>query len=171
MCETRDLGIKWPHWYSLLFEGQVAVDMRVVCPQDVKHVPKRGRMVYWKRWAALHESEELNEAVWLEPIEAMLRITTNEVWTDRHANVTRKLVVERGWLQKRLYDIGSSDEKKCRGFNKAGGTGEAQIVSLTLPVLEGSQKPDPKRLGEMGAKDQDIKEILVVAKSDYVVLF
>ena len=36
MCETSDLGIKWPHWHTLLFEGQVAVDMRVACPQDVR---------------------------------------------------------------------------------------------------------------------------------------
>ena len=21
MCETRDLGIKWPQWYTLIFEG------------------------------------------------------------------------------------------------------------------------------------------------------
>ena len=33
MCETRDLGIKWP---TLIFEGQVRVDMRYVCPKDVK---------------------------------------------------------------------------------------------------------------------------------------
>ena len=33
MCETRDLGIKWPQWRTLPFEGQVAVDVRVVCPQ------------------------------------------------------------------------------------------------------------------------------------------
>ena len=32
---TRDLGIKWPQRHTLLFE-QVAVDMRVVCPQDVE---------------------------------------------------------------------------------------------------------------------------------------
>ena len=36
MCETRGLGIKWPCWHTLPFEGQVAVDMRVVWPQDVK---------------------------------------------------------------------------------------------------------------------------------------
>ena len=30
MCETHDLGIKWPLWHILLFEGQVAVDRRVV---------------------------------------------------------------------------------------------------------------------------------------------
>ena len=35
MCETRDLGIKWPLWDKSSFEGQVAVDMRHVCPKDV----------------------------------------------------------------------------------------------------------------------------------------
>ena len=36
MCETRDLGIKWPHGHILIFEGEIRVDMRYVCPQDVK---------------------------------------------------------------------------------------------------------------------------------------
>ena len=61
MCETRDLRIKWPQWHTLLFEGQVVVDMRVVCPYDVKKILlKQTRMVYWKKWAAKHEHEELN---------------------------------------------------------------------------------------------------------------
>ena len=40
----------------------------------------------------------------------------------RHRNVTRKLVVEGGWVQQRFYDIGCSDEKKCRGRSKEEGT-------------------------------------------------
>ena len=36
MCETRDLGIKWPQWHTLIFEGQGAVNMWYVCPKDVK---------------------------------------------------------------------------------------------------------------------------------------
>ena len=36
MCETRALGIKWLQWNTLMLKGKVAVDMRVVCPQDVK---------------------------------------------------------------------------------------------------------------------------------------
>ena len=56
MCETRDLGIKWPQWHTLLFEGQVAVDVSVVCPQDVKNLfLKQASTVYWKVWAAKHE--------------------------------------------------------------------------------------------------------------------
>ena len=33
MCETRDVGIQWLRWHTLLFEGQEVVDMRVVCPR------------------------------------------------------------------------------------------------------------------------------------------
>ena len=50
MCETRDLGIQWPQWHTLLFGEQVAVDMRVVCLQFVKNMTlKRARMVLWRK--------------------------------------------------------------------------------------------------------------------------
>ena len=62
MCETRDLRIKWPQWHTFMFQGQVGVDMRVVCPQDVKKkLLKHARMVYWKKWSAKHKSDELKE--------------------------------------------------------------------------------------------------------------
>ena len=51
----------------------------------------------------------------------MLRRQTNEEWTDKHLNVLRKLVVEEGWVQKRMYDIGWSDEYKWRGCDKEEG--------------------------------------------------
>ena len=113
MCETRDLGIKWPQWHTLLFEGQSRVDMRVVCPRDVQNMLlKQVRTTYWKKWATKHECEELSKGVWLDPIGALLRRKNDGTWTDKHRNVMRKLVVEGGWVQNRLYDIGWSDEKK-----------------------------------------------------------
>ena len=36
MCEKRDLGIRWPQWHTLTFEGRVQVYMRDVCPKDMK---------------------------------------------------------------------------------------------------------------------------------------
>ena len=36
MCETHDLGVKWPLWHTLIFEGDRSIDMRCVCPKDVK---------------------------------------------------------------------------------------------------------------------------------------
>ena len=35
MCETRDLGIKWPYWHTLVFSSEIRIDMRYVCPKDV----------------------------------------------------------------------------------------------------------------------------------------
>ena len=60
----------------------------------------------------MHEWEELKQGVWLEPIQAMLRRKTDEAWTDKHRNILRKLVVEGGSVQKRLFDTGWSDEKE-----------------------------------------------------------
>ena len=62
MCETRDLGIKWPHWHTLVFSSEITIDMRSVCPKDVrKMLVQRARSVHWKKWAAKHEYEELKE--------------------------------------------------------------------------------------------------------------
>ena len=63
---------------------------------------KKDRMLFWKKWAAKHECEQLKEGVWLEANQPLLRRKTNEVWTDENSNVTRKLFVARRWAQKRL---------------------------------------------------------------------
>ena len=42
MCETRDQGIKWPYWHMLVFSDEVKIDMRHVCPKDVKKCLCRG---------------------------------------------------------------------------------------------------------------------------------
>ena len=89
--------------------------MRYVCPKDVKKMLlQQARTVYWKKWAAKHEYEELKEGIWLELALAMLRKKTKEDWTEKHRHVARKLVLEGAWVQKRLFDIGSSDESKCQ---------------------------------------------------------
>ena len=37
MCETRDLGIRWPQWHALMFSDEIKKnDMRFVCPKHVK---------------------------------------------------------------------------------------------------------------------------------------
>ena len=38
MCETRDLGVKWPYWQTLVFSGEIKIDMRYVCSQDVSEM-------------------------------------------------------------------------------------------------------------------------------------
>ena len=62
---------------------------------------KQARMVNWKTWAAKHECEELKEGVWLKPVQCCEGRPTSRGQ-------------EGGWVQKRMYEIGWSDGKKCR---------------------------------------------------------
>ena len=91
MCETRDLGLKWPHWHTLIFEGNRRIDMRYVCPQDGKKMLwQQARTEYCKKkWAATHEHDELKEVFWLEPALALLRKKTRGEWTEKHRHVAR----------------------------------------------------------------------------------
>ena len=62
LCEARYLGTKWRQWHTLIFEEQVQLDMRYVCPRDAKKkLLKQARTTFWKKWAAKHEYEELME--------------------------------------------------------------------------------------------------------------
>ena len=79
MCETRDLGIKWSCWHTLVFSNEITIDMRYVCPKDVKKMlVQSARSVHWKTWAAKHEYAELKEGAWLEPGLPFLRINVKE---------------------------------------------------------------------------------------------
>ena len=100
MCETSNLAIKWPQWHALIFEGQVRVDMRYVCPKDVINMLLgQARSTFWRKWAAKHGNEELKEGIWLEPAMALLRKQTKEGWTDKHRNTARNLVLEGGCVK------------------------------------------------------------------------
>ena len=67
MCETRDLGIKWPHWHTWILSNDTKIDMIFACPKDVeKSLLQRARTVF-RKWAAKHEYEELKEETWFEP--------------------------------------------------------------------------------------------------------
>ena len=125
MCETRDWGIKWPQWHTLTYDGQVQVDMRYDCPKHVKKMLfKHARSTFWRK--AKHEYEELKEGFWLEPALALLQRKTKEEWTSRHRHVARKLVLEGGWVQKRLFDVGWLDESK-KACHKEEGTEKHMI--------------------------------------------
>ena len=94
-----------------LFEEGVIVDMKVVCPQDVKKMLKGpAKEVDGKRWATKHECEEFQKRrCGKEPLKALLARTINPKWTTKHAIDAKKPIVEEGSTQKRLCDIGSSD--------------------------------------------------------------
>ena len=59
-------------------------------PKDVKKMLlQQTRTVFWKKWAAKREYEELKEGIWLELALALLRKKTKEEWTEKHRNVAR----------------------------------------------------------------------------------
>ena len=56
MCENRDSGVKCTQWHTLIFEGQARVDMRYVCPKNVKKMLLgQARSTYWRKWAEARE--------------------------------------------------------------------------------------------------------------------
>ena len=157
MCETRDLGIKWPHWHTLIFSDETRIDMSFVCPGDVKKMlAQRTRSVYWKNWAAKHDHEELKEGAWLEPGRALCKKKVKENWTDKHRNVARKIFLEGGWTQKRLLDIGWSDGKSMSSLSNGGRDRKAQAPPF--PRLARDQKGDPRGLQKVRAKNGNFEE-------------
>ena len=128
MCETRDLGTKWPHWHTLIFSDETRIDTKFVCPRDVKKMlVQTARSVYRKKWAAKHEYEEVKEGVWLEPAPALSRKKVREEWTEKHRNVARKIFLEGGWTQKRLFDVGLSDAIQCQACHMEEGTEQHRL--------------------------------------------
>ena len=95
------------------------------------------------------------------PIQPVLRRKTNEVWTDKHRHATRKLVVEGGWVQTRLYDTGWWDEKKCRGCNRREGTEKHKLFHC--PSWREIRNQIPKGLATWRATDQHVEGGLEVA--------
>ena len=75
-------------------------------------------MVFWKKCTAKHECEELQEGGWLEPIHATLRRKTNEARTDEHRNVTKKLVVQGGWVQKHFMTCDGRTKRSVKVVTK-----------------------------------------------------
>ena len=51
-----------------------------------------------------------------------MRKKVKENWTETHRNVTRKIFLEGGWTQKRLFDIGWSDVIRCQACQIEEGT-------------------------------------------------
>ena len=116
--------------------------MRFVCPKDVKKMlVQRARSVYWKKWAAKHEYEELKEGAWLDPGLTLLRKKAKENWTEKHRHVARKIFLEGDETQKRLFDIGWSDVSQSQACRIEEGTEkhrlhhcpEWYIVRLEIP--------------------------------------
>ena len=84
----------------------------------------------------------------MEPINAKLRIKTSENWTPKNQHVMKKLVVEGGWAQQRLYDTEWSDEKIFQGCKEE----EVRRSTDSSTVMEGTQIAEELGKWEQRAK-------------------
>ena len=91
MCETRDLGIKWPYWHTLMFSQEIQIDMRFVCPKNVKKSAGA--------WGPFNLLEEVDSKVREQRVEresmngtrAISLAKVRENGTEKHRNVFRKI--------------------------------------------------------------------------------
>ena len=97
-------------------------------------------------------AEQLKEGARLEPGLALLRKKVRENWTKKHRNVARKVFLEGGWTQKRLFDIAWSDTSQCQACKKEEGT---EKHAIPLPRLVRSQTGDSTSFSESWSNKQE----------------
>ena len=125
--------------------------MRYVGPQDVKKMLlQQARTAYWNRWAAKHEDEESKEGIWLQPALALLR--KKEDWTEKQRNVARKLLLEGVCVQKKLYEIGWSDESECEACHQEKGTEKHRFFHCQSGTKSDGKFPEAFRKWEQKAE-------------------
>ena len=164
MCETRDFGHKMAvlaHILSLMMR-QKKFDMRNVCPTDgQKMLVQRARSVYWKKWAANHEYEEVKEGAWIEPALALLRKKAKGVWTEKHRNVARKIFLEGGLDAEetfRYWLVG------CEPMSSLPDEGRhRKALALPLSRLPRRKAGYSGALQKAGAKGENVEERVEVA--------
>ena len=123
---------------------------------------QRARSVYWKKWTAKHECEELKEGAWLEPGLAFLRKKVKEIWTEKHRNVARKIFLEGGSTQKKIIRYWMVRQQSVSSLSEGGRLRKAQ--ALPLSGMARSEARYSRSFQEMGAKGENIKERMEIAK-------
>ena len=108
--------------------------------------------MYGKKWAAKHELEELKEGAWIDPAPVLMRKKAKGVWTEKHRNVARKIFLEGGWTQKRLFDIGWSDISQCQACQMVEGTEKHRLYRCPEWHAMRADIPESVRVWEQKAK-------------------
>ena len=122
----------------------------------------RAQSVYRKKLAAKREHEWLKEGAWLEPAQALLRKKAKGDWTGKHRNVARKIFLEGGLTQKRLFDIGWSDVSQCQACQLEEGTEKHRLYHCS--ERHAIRRDNPESFRKVGAKDVNVEERMEVAK-------
>ena len=118
--------------------------------------------MYWKKWAAKHEYEELKEGARLKPGLALVRKKERGDWTEKHRNVARKIFFGRRLDTKKIIRHWLVGQQSVSILSEGGRHREAQ--ALPLPGKARSEARYPGSFQEMGAKGENIKESQEMAK-------
>ena len=75
-----------------------------------------------------------------------------ENWTEKHRNVARKIFLECGWTQRRLFDVGWTDISQCQACQEEEGTEKHRLYHCP----EGTQSDGrSQRFSESCSKKQE----------------
>ena len=105
------------------------------CQEDASQTSQNDLL---EKLAAKHEYEELTEGVWFDPMKP------------------------NGWVQKKLYDIGCSNEDKCQGCNKDECTERHRLYQC--PWWKEVRRQISQELTNWGARSKNFKERLEVTE-------
>ena len=89
---------------------------------------------------------------WAEPALALLRKKRKGEWTEKHRNVARKLLLEGGWVQRRLFDFGWTDMSQCQACQMEEGTEKQRLFHCPEWYEVRREIPKPFRNWEQKAK-------------------
>ena len=125
-------------------------------------VPKRReeKVLATGQVSPVEEVGSLKEGFWLEPVLLLLRKKTKEEWTEKHRNVARKSVLEGGCRKDSSTFVGqmkvSAKHVRRRKAQKS--------AALPLPVMVRDQTVEPRGFQKVGAKNENLKEGVEMAK-------
>ena len=100
----------------------------------------------------------------VDPAQVFLRKKVKGVWTEKHRNLARKIFLEGGWTQKRLFGIGWSDISQCQACQMEEGTEKhREAQALPLSGMARSKAGYSGILQKVVAKGESVEERMEVA--------
>ena len=116
-------GWCWPRWDTFRSREGLLLDLREVCPQDVKAMVLLDvEAELWARWTAQPGREQLAPMPLIAPLVTTLRRPVTDGWGPHARNAARQAVVHGPWTQSELFAIGRVGTATCQACGAAPGT-------------------------------------------------
>ena len=136
--QMRDLGWKWPSWSTMISEEGLVMDLREICPDDLKQMALRdSERNMWKRWCAKDGNQHLAPEPFMEPIQQWLKKGGQH---SPGQAVVAQAVACGMWTQERGYKLGVLEDPWCKHCEKNRGKGawNSPAPLLGVPGFQGN---------------------------------